>query len=84
MPCKMPPAMQGALLAVNLLLGRCLRFVEGNVFTVVSTSVVILNVVALVKEMTDEKLLWLDAFIALGSPCTCRMDLKVQRRFVLG
>ena len=32
---------------------RCLRFVDGNVFTVVSTGVVVLNVVALVKEMTD-------------------------------
>ena len=34
---------------------RCLRYVEGNVFTVVSTAVVVLNVAVLVKEMTDER-----------------------------
>ncbi|CAE7767307.1 unnamed protein product [Symbiodinium necroappetens] len=68
---------------------RCLRYVEGNVFTVVSTAVVVLNVAVLVKEMTDERykdlFFWVDqAFLIFYIVELVLRGLLLQKDLLLG
>ncbi|CAE7435655.1 Cacna1s [Symbiodinium natans] len=68
---------------------RCLRFVEGDVFTVVSTSIVVLNVLALIKEMTDERykdiFFWVDqAFLVFYIVELVLRGLLLQKDLLLG
>eukprot|EP00439_Symbiodinium_sp_Y106_P043243 s1524_g5.t1 len=68
---------------------RCLRFVEGNIFTVVSTAVVVLNVAVLVKEMTDERykdlFFWVDqAFLIFYIVELVLRGLLLQKDLLLG